>query len=150
MASRISAVPLVALVLLALSACSGGGDGGAIDMAVSEMCTDGADSECVSVNGESIVAPSGYEPASVERAAVAESEGTNAVDVTFDAEGAEVFHALAAEAAQAGDTARLVMKFGEKKLVALTVKDAIDRDQMQIALSPDESAQELLDLIHGR
>lgn len=156
MTSRTPAISLVALVLLVLSACSaaGGADEtssiarGTIELAVSETCTDGSDPQCVSVNGQSVLSPSAFERAGVENAAVAEGEGRNAVDVTFNAEGTEIFHALTEKAAQAGSTARLVMKFGDE-MRAVAVPEAIERDQVQIMLSPDEDAQELVDLIHG-
>lgn len=57
-------------------------------LAISEKCTEVSESQCVSVNGESIVLPSTYEPAGVEAAAVATGDGQSAVDVTFTDDGA--------------------------------------------------------------
>ena len=147
---------LVMLILTTLSACSaaGGADeassgaGGTVGLAVSETCTEGSDPQCVAVNGESVLSPSAYEPAGVEDAAVAEGGGQNAIDLTFDDEGARVFHALTAQAAEAGGTARLVMEFGDEIVAAVAVPAAMESDQVQMMLSPDDSAQNLVDLIH--
>ena len=69
------------------------------------------------------------------------------IDVKFDTAGARVFRDLTAEVSSAGDHALLVMKFGDKKMVAVTVPEVIDRDQVQIALPPDEDAHQMLELI---
>ena len=90
MASRTPRLSLVLLVVLALSGCSAGvgtGDsasatGGAIELAVSQTCADGADPQCVQVIGENVVLPSSLERAGVKDATITEGEGQNAVDVT--------------------------------------------------------------------
>ena len=156
MTSRTARLSLVVLVVLALSACSapGGSDetssvtGGTIELAVSETCTDVSDPQCVSINGQNVVLPSAFEHAGVEDAAVADGEGQNAVDVTFDKDGAAVLHTLTEKAARAGHTARLVMKMGGELQVAVAVMHALEGDQLQISLSPDDSAQKVVDLIH--
>ncbi|MCY7289361.1 MAG: hypothetical protein LH624_14220, partial [Cryobacterium sp.] len=73
--------------------------------------------------------------------------GQNAVDVTFTDEGAAVFAALTEEAAQAGGDARLVLKIGDEVRAAVTVVEPLGGDSVMIALSPDDSAQEVVDLI---
>ncbi|MET3768901.1 hypothetical protein ABIB15_001587 [Marisediminicola sp. UYEF4] len=155
--SRTPWLSLIALVVLVLSACSAADGaeegssvtGGAIELAVSETCTDVSDPQCVSVNGVNVVLPSVFERANVEDAVVAAVEGQNAVDVTFSSDGEVVFNTLSDKAAQAGDAARLVMKIGGKIQAAVTVMQALDGNQMQIILSPEESAQEVVDLIRA-
>ena len=155
MASRTPRFALVVLVVLALSACSAAGSaeerpsvtGGTIELAVSETCTE-VSPQCVSVNGENVVLPSAFERAGVEDAAVAEGEGQNAVDVTFSDDGQAVLHALTEKAAQAGTAARLVMKIGGELQAAVAVMQALEGDHLQINLSPKDSAQEVVDLIH--
>lgn len=157
MTSRTPRLPLVVLIVLALSACSAAVGttktspvtGGTIELAVSETCAEGADPQCVAVNGENVVLPSAFERASVENATVAEAKGQNAVDVTFNKDGAAVFHALTEKAARGGNSARLVMKAGNRLLAAVAVMHALEGDHVQINLSPDVSAQEVADLIHG-
>lgn len=156
MASRTPRLSLVVLVVLALSGCSTGvgtGDsasatGGAIELAVSHTCADGADPQCVQVNGENVVLPSSLERAGVKDATIAEGEGQNAVDVTFTEDGAVVFNALTVKAVQAGDSARLIIKIGEEIRAAVVVMEALDGDHVQISVSPDDNAQKIVDLIH--
>lgn len=155
MTSRTSRLSLVVLVVFALGGCSaaGAGDtasatGGAVELAVSETCADRADPQCVLVNGENVVLPSAFERAGVEDATIAEGEGQNAVDVTFNEDGAVVLNALTEKAAQAGDSARLVIRIGGEIQAAVMVMQALEGDHVQISISPDDSAQEIVDLIH--
>ena len=157
MNSRTLRLSLIALVVLVLSACSAADGaekrssvtGGAIELAVSEMCTDVSDPQCVVVDGVNIVLPPVFERANVEDANVAADEGRNAVDVTFSKDGAVVFNTLSDKAAEAGGTARLVMKIGGEIQAAVTVMQALEGNQVQIVLSPEDSAQEVLDLIRA-
>jgi hypothetical protein len=158
MSFRAIRLSLVVVAVLASSACSaerGTDDGsssstaGAIELAVSETCGDETDPQCVSVNGQSVVSPSTFERAGVEEVAVIEPGGPNGVEVTFDAEGTKVFHELTAEAVEAGDTARLVLKAGDEILSAVQVTQVMDGDRVQIGLGPDESARDLVDLIRA-
>jgi hypothetical protein len=143
------------LVVLALSACSSTpgivatptNAGGAIELAVSQTCATSSGPQCVAVNGENVVLPAVFERAGVGNAAVAEGEGRNAVDVTFNQEGAVVFRALTEKAAGAGSTARLVMRIGGELKAAVVVMQAMENDQVQIGLSPDDNAQGVVDLI---
>ncbi|MBC7594814.1 MAG: hypothetical protein H7288_12895 [Kineosporiaceae bacterium] len=156
MASRTPRLALVVLVVLAVSGCSAGvgaGDtasdtGGAIELAVSQTCADGADPQCVQVNGENVVLPSALERAGVKEATIAEGEGQNAVDVTFTEGGAVVFNALTVKAVQAGDSARLIIKIGGEIQAAVVVMEALEGDHVQISVSPDDNAQKIVDLIH--
>ncbi len=122
--------------------------GGAIELAVSETCADGAGSQCVLVNGENVVLPSGFERAGVDDATIAEGEGQNAVDVTFTEDGAMVFNALTVKAVQAGDSARLVIQIGGEIQAAVVVMEAVEGDHVQISVSPEDNAQKIVDLIH--
>ena len=157
MTSRLRKFCLVIPVLLALSGCSAAGSaneasstsGGTIELAVSETCTEGSDPQCVSINGENVILPSTFERAGVEDAAVAEGEGQSAVDVTFNSDGAAVLHTLTEQTAQARDTARLVMKIGDQIKASVTVMEALKGNHIQFILSPDDNAQEVVDLIQG-
>ncbi len=156
MASRTPRLSLVVLIVLALSGCSAGVGasdtasvtGGAIELAVSETCADGADPQCVQVNGENVVLPSALERAGVKDATIAEGEGQNAVDVTFTEDGAIVFNALTVKAVQAGDSARLIIKIGGEIQAAAVVMEALEDDHVQISIAPDDNAQRIVDLIH--
>ena len=154
MTSRTPGLSVVILAVLALSACSAAADeassgtGGTIELAISETCAERSDSQCVSVNGENVLLPSAFEQAGVEESSVA-GDGQNAVDVTFNADGAEILHALTEKAARAGDSARLVISIGGELQAAVVVMEALEGDQVQIALSPHDNVQEIVDLIQG-
>ena len=155
MTSRNPRLPLLVVVVLALSGCSAaaGTDDtasapvGSIEFAVSETCTDEASPNCVAINGEKVVPPSVFERADVEDATIAEGAGQNAVDVTFNDEGAMVFHALTDKAIQAGETGRLVIKIGGEIQAAVRVMEATKDDHVQLSASPENTAQEIVDLI---
>ncbi|TFD76987.1 hypothetical protein [Cryobacterium fucosi] len=157
MTSLTPRLSLVVLAVLAFSGCSasvGAGDtasatGGTIELAVSETCADGANPQCVLVNGENVVLPSAFERAGVEQATIADGEGQNAVDVTFNEDGAVVFNALTVKAVQAGDSARLIIQIGGEIQAAVVVMEALEGDHVQISISPDDSAQKIVDLIHN-
>jgi len=154
MTSRKARLFVVALAVFTLSACSTaasttGGSSvseGSIELAVSETCTAGSDSDCVGVNGDSVVLPSEFDRADVEDSRVADT-GTTGVEVTFTTAGAEVFRSLTEEAAGAGDSARLVIRVGGELRAAVRVMEALDGDQVFIALSPDDNAEEIVGLI---
>lgn len=155
MSSRTPRITLVLLAVFALSACSATTDsgasstpGGMIEMAVTETCTEAADSECVSVSGANVLLPSAFEQAGVKDSSIADN-GQNAIDVTFNEDGAKVFHSLTEQAAGAGDSARLVIRIGGELRAAVAVVEALEGDQVEIGLSPDDSAQEIVDLIQG-
>jgi hypothetical protein len=81
MSFRTTRLTLAAFMLLALSACSSsaGADGtpsgtvGTIDMAVSDTCIAGSDSQCVLVDGDSVLLPSTFREAGVASFSVAEA-----------------------------------------------------------------------------
>jgi hypothetical protein len=146
----------VGLLLLAMSGCAAEvaedekapTTGGGIEMAVSQTCDSGSLPECISVNGEYVmVVPSDFVRAGVEDAVAVANGETSAVDVKFDSGGATVFQTSTAEAAQAGETARLVMKVGDTVLSAVAVPEALQSDSVLVALPPDASADELVDSI---
>jgi hypothetical protein len=154
--SRTPRLSLLVLALSALSACSTdvGADeppsvtGGAIELAVSETCTEVEEPKCVSVQGEKILLPSAFERANVENATAAEGQGPNTVDVTFTEDGSTVLHTLTEKAAGAKDSARLVVKIGGEIQSVVTVMEAVAEGRVQISFSPNISAQEAVDLIH--
>jgi len=153
--SRKSGLAVLAIVVVWLSGCSAADDSdqlssnssGMIALAVSETCAEGSSPECASVNDQHVVLPASFERAGVKDAVVAEAGGQNAVEVTFTDEGAAVFAALTEEAAQAGGDARLVIKIGDEIRATVMVVEPLSGDSVMIALSPDDSAQEVVDLI---
>jgi hypothetical protein len=160
MTSRIHRVSLLLVALVALSGCAaeGGTDdvdvpaatpGGAIELAVSETCVEGSDPDCVVFNDQYVLKPTAFERATVEDAVVADAGGQNAVDVTFTDEGAVVLNALTEEAAGAGESARVVMKIGAEIRSAVFVTEPLIGNQIMIALSPDDNAQETVYLLNG-
>jgi hypothetical protein len=158
--SRTPRLYLVVLAVLVLSACSAAAGnsgasgtnstspsaGAAIELAVSETCTEGSDPECVSVNGENVLLPATFERAGVQDSGIA-GNGLNAVNVTFSEDGAVVLHSLTEKAAGAGSSARLVLKIGGELKAAVVVMAALDGDQVQFSLAPDDSAQQVVDQI---
>jgi len=155
MNAQIRRLALVALLVVPLSACSAAGaaepssvSGGAIEVAVSEACAN-VDAQCVLVNGQGVLAPTAFERADVEDAAVGEDGGQNVVNVTFSEAGAAVFNRLTDEAVHAGDSARLVMRIGGELRSAVRVTAALTGDQVQIILSADDDAHDVVDLLLG-
>jgi hypothetical protein len=146
-----------ALIGLALGGCSAAEDadrpapdtGGTIELAVSETCADAADPQCVLVDGQSVALPTGFEKAGVLAATVADGDGQNAVAVTFDDDGATVLHALTETVADGGAGARLLIRITGEIEAAVVVMEALEGDEVQISLSPDESAQDLVDRIRA-
>ncbi|HYI31843.1 MAG TPA: hypothetical protein VEX88_00090 [Glaciibacter sp.] len=67
--------------------------------------------------------------------------------MTFTDDGAAILHTLTEQAA--GGTGRLVMKISDEIVVAVMVAEALKGKQLQIALSPDDDAQEIVNLIQG-
>lgn len=146
------------LLLLAMSGCSaaGGADesaptsAGGIEMAVSQTCVSGSAPECVSVNGEYVmIVPSDFVHAGVDEAKAVANGGTDAVDVRFDGEGARVLQIVTAEAAESGETARLVIKVADTVVSAVAVLEVLEGDSVLIALPLDESADQLIGMIQG-
>jgi len=156
MTSRALSLSFTLLAVVALSACSAAagsdevsaGSGGSIEMAISETCPEGSESQCVTVNGESVVMPTAFERAGVVDSSVAD-RGQNVLDVTFDNEGAKVLHALTEEVAGAGESSRLVLKIGGELQAAVVVMEPLTGDQVQISLPPEDSAQKVVDRISG-
>lgn len=156
MTSRPTPLAVIALVVVALSGCSAPvgatetptNAGGVIELAAAETCSDGSDPECVLINGESVLLPSAFERAGVEEAAVAAGD-QNAVDVTFDDDGALVLQTVTEQVFDAGDTARLVIRIEGETVAAVVVMEALTGDQVQIALSPEDSAQDVVDGIRA-
>lgn len=117
-------------------------------MAISETCAEGSDPQCISVGEQYVLRPSAFERAAVDDAAVADGNQQNAVEVTFSAEGATVLNMLTKKAAAAGEQARLVLKIGDSIRAAVIVPEALEGNQITILLSPDDSAQDVVSLLH--
>ena len=146
---------LLALVALAVSGCSAEVEsgqpaespGGTIELAVSETCAEGSDPQCAPIDGQYVMSPATFKPATVEAAAVAENDGQSSVDLTFTDDGAAVLKSLTEEAVQAGDEARLIMKIGDEMRLAVAVPEPVTGDAVTIPSSSADSAQEFVDLI---
>jgi preprotein translocase subunit SecD len=157
MTSRSPTLALLAVIGLALSGCSAadGADraapdtGGTIELAVSQTCADTADPQCVLVDGQSVVLPTGFEKAAVLQATVSDGDGQHAVAVTFDDDGATVLRALTEKAAGGGTEARLLIRIAGEIESAVVVMEALEGDEVQISLSPDDNAQDLVDRIRA-
>ncbi|MEV8250342.1 hypothetical protein AB0O87_05385 [Microbacterium sp. NPDC076768] len=157
MTVRMRWLGLMALASLVLSGCStaGGADGtsasagGVIELAVAEVCEAGSDPQCVLVGEEYVVVPSDFESAGVESAAAIEDAQQNAVEVTLTSEGAAVLNDLSGQAAQAGDDTRLLFKVDDDILSAVRVMDALQGNQVVIALGSEDAPQELVDRLQG-
>lgn len=74
-------------------------------MAVSKTCAAMFDPQCVSVNGEDVVRPAAFDRAGVDSATAVHSATQDAIDITFDKDGAAVLHRLTKRAMQDGTTA---------------------------------------------
>ncbi len=152
---RTRRLAMIALVMLVLTGCSPAVDAnqtpepiaGAIELAMSQTCDEGSDAQCVSVNDGYVLQPAAFERATVEQASVADNAGQNAVTVTFTEEGAAIIAALTEQASDAGSDARLVMKIGDEIRAAVEVMQPITDNSVMIALAPDDSAQDVVDLI---
>ncbi|SKB02116.1 hypothetical protein SAMN06295879_3440 [Agreia bicolorata] len=157
--SRALAGAAAGLLIVALSACSTGEDageptavtrGGSLDIAVSQTCTENSEPQCTLVNGEYVlVIPSDFTRAGVESGAVASSPQGDLVDVRFDADGAAVLQSASAAVASAGSDARLVLRADNQVFAALTVPEALEGDEVQIAPSSTVSAEQLVELIRS-
>jgi hypothetical protein len=151
--ARLSAAVFAVLVLGACTTPAGADEtptraGGTIEMAISETCSSGSDPLCVTVNGESVLLPSAFEEAGVQDSGVAE-DGQNMVDVTFTADGATVLHTLTETAVAAGQSSRLVIKIGDELQAAVVVMEALTGNQVELALSPETNAEDIVALIQA-
>ena len=152
MIPQIARLSLAVATLMTLSACAGtGGDdptqisGGAIELAVSVTCTE--EPQCITVNGQNVLAPSEFDRAEVDTASVAKKETQNAVDVRLTDDGKIVLQSLTEAASLAGSSARLVFKIGDEPVAAVAVPEALTGNQIQIVLAPGDSVEEILELI---
>ncbi|MFF2389592.1 hypothetical protein [Agromyces sp. NPDC058104] len=162
MGSQIWKYSAVALLFVATSGCTTGGttgdspgerstaEPGGIEMSVAQTCRSGSAPECISVNGEyMMILESDFLRAGVETAEAVEDDTINALDVTFDDDGAGVFQELTAEAAASEGTALLVIKVGDEVLSAVTVVEPMHGDTAMIVLPPDADANELARMLRG-
>lgn len=151
---RLAAVSVLAL---ALSGCATATVPGTtptasesfVELAISERCTEGSDPQCILVGDDYVMRPSTFERAPVANAAASEGQQQDAVDITFTAEGAAILHDLTGQAAQAGGDSRLLLKAGGEIIGAAVVMEALQGDHVTIALPPERTAVEVLDLVHG-
>jgi hypothetical protein len=162
MASRLRRSWCAGLLVLVASACSTGGagdeppptpTGGAIELAVAHACTPGSSAECFPVNGEHVeVGAAEFSRAGVaDAAAVPDAGERDAVDLTFDPDGTAVLQDLSAQAAGAGETARLVIRVGETLVSAAAVPEPLEvaAGSVRIALPEGTSADDVVELIRA-
>ncbi|MBZ2195771.1 hypothetical protein [Occultella gossypii] len=162
MADRMRRSWYVGLLVLVVSACSAGGTGdgptptptgGAVELAVAQACTAGSGADCVPVNGEHVeVSAAEFSRAGVaEATAVPDAGEGDAVDLTFDPDGAAVLQELSAQAAGAGETARLVIRVGETLVSAAAVPEPLEEaaGNVRIALPDGTSAADVVEEIRA-
>src|SRR5690625_42584 len=125
--------------------------GGTIELAVSQTCTGGSESECMLVNDEPVtIDPSQFVSAGVEEAYVAyDGASSEVVHVKFDDQGTSSLQSISAQVAEVGEEGRLVVKVGEEVLSAIRVPAAISGSDVQIELHEDTTAVSVLELIRG-
>ncbi len=116
-------------------------------LALSETCTEGSDPQCIAVGDNHVMRPSTFERAPVADAAAGEGQRQDAVDITFTAEGAAVLHDLTGQAAKAGSDSRLLLKAGGEIIGATVVMEALLGDRITVALPPERTALEVIDLM---
>ncbi len=92
-----------------------------------------------------MVFPSAFERAGVDDAVAI--DGQNAIALTLSADGAEVLRTLTEQAAEAADTARLVIAIGDEILTAARVIEPLTDATVHVVLPPDRTAQDLITLI---
>ncbi|MCW4464745.1 hypothetical protein OK351_04395 [Glutamicibacter sp. MNS18] len=155
MTVRFSGLPVLALLMVGLSSCSasgvdatGTGSAGVLELAVAETCADGSAPECVPVNGEHLVLPPSFEQAGVRDATVAEGQGTATIEVIFTEDGGRILQDLSSQAVESGDSSRLAIKVGDEIRASVVVMDVIKENRVQMSFGSEESAQEILELIH--
>ena len=149
----------VAGMLLTLGACgqAKAGDpvastsdrGGAIGLAVSQTCTPGSRPDCEAIGDEYvIVAPSDFARVGVTTATPA-PDGSGAVDLVLDAEGARAFSEASGQVAQKGDDGRLVLSVEAEVLSAVRVPTPVAVKHMQISLPDHLRAEDVARQISG-
>ena len=154
MKSQAVSFSVIALLALIVSACSpttkSDESTAQIGLAVSEVCPDTAEPQCIELEGENILTPDGFKTAKIETVGVDESENMGQVDLTFTQDGASVLQIMTSEAAGNGGSARLVLKVDGEIHSAVPVASAIEDNQLQIVVSSTEEAQKLAALIQGK
>lgn len=148
---------LALTLLAALTACSSPGTEasnatrGALELAVSQTCAPGSDPQCIPFYDEHIlVVYSAFERAGVDSASGDPSTGeSDMITVQLGSEGTPVVRRMTAEAMQAGEHARLVMKVGDDIVSAVRVQGELHGDHLQIALPPDASTEDILANLNG-
>lgn len=115
---------------------------GAIDLAVTETCLLTEDTKCVSVDGQGVIQPKRFERADVAEAAVATSPEPRAIDVTLTSDGAKTLSSLTKRVLEAGDTARLILRYGGEIRSAVSVMESIDTGEFQLGLAPDADPEQ--------
>lgn len=161
----------LAIALLATSAaCSSGGTAeqqpasappttneamnaptGALELAISQTCAPGSAPQCIPVNDEHIlVVPTAFERAGVDSASDAKSsEKTDMITVNLDTAGATVASRMTAEASQAGEQTRLVVKVDDEIISAVRVQGELHNNQLVVALPPGTPTDKILESLNG-
>ena len=144
-------------VLLALGACgqapagdpgelttSTSNPGGAVHLAASQTCMPGSVAECQAVGDEHVVvAPSEFTRVGVVTATPA-ADGSAAVDVVFDPEGATAFLEASRQVVDEGDSGRLVLRINDQVICAVRVPSTVAVTRLHISLPDHLHAQDVV------
>lgn len=144
------------LAVFVLSGCASAGvgdspaPGGAIEVAVSSICTAGSSPDCVAVNGEHVlVTDDAFQKVDVKAVAVADAPSGNAVDLELTSDGASVLKATTTAASEAGEEARLVIRAGDRVISAVRAAEPVSDDHLTVQLPDDVTAEEFTAEIRG-
>ncbi len=139
--------------MLALGACgqattgdpapSSSNPGGAVQFAVSLTCKPGSGPECRAVGDEHVVSPSEFTRVGVLTATPA-PDGSAAVDVVFDPEGATAFLEASRQVGDKGDRGRLVLGINDQVISAVRVPSAVAVTRLHISLPNHLRAQDVV------
>ncbi|MCT1435491.1 hypothetical protein [Dietzia maris] len=97
-----------------------------------------------------LVVPTAFERAGVDSASDAKSsEKTDMITVNLDTAGATVASRMTAEASQAGEQTRLVVKVDDEIISAVRVQGELRNNQLVVALPPGTPTDKILESLTG-
>lgn len=106
-------------------------------------CTPGSGPECQAVGDEHVVTPSEFTRAGVVTATPA-ADGSAAVDVVFDPEGATAFLEASRQVVDKGDSGRLVLRINDQVISTVRVPGAVAVTRLHISLPDHLHAQDVV------